>query len=409
MRLYSEEKRREKDLMSAADAAHRANEAKSEFLSQMSHDIRTPMNIIMGFANIALQHADDAQKVKECLEKIEVSGGNLQALIDDVLDISRIESGEFKIVPQPMELGELFDFYCQAALGMANEKKLTFTGRMHNIAHNTLVADSVRMGQVYMNLLSNAVKYTPEGGKVQFEVYEEPAETDGDIRLVSIVRDSGIGMTKEFMGEMYSAFSRAVDTRVNRVRGSGLGLSIVKKIVDLMGGTIEAESKLRQGTTFRMILTLPVAEEGSAQCIEEAQEPARLPERGVDVLVAEDNALNYEVVAEQLAPYGVRCHRAENGRDCVQQFAASQPDEIDAILMDMQMPEMNGLEATAAIRGMARSDAQRIPIIALTANAYQEDAQKCLDAGMNVHLSKPINMERAVRTIAECMEAQRSK
>ena len=228
MRLYSEEKRREKDLMSAADAARRANEAKSEFLSRMSHDIRTPMNVIMGFTNIALQHADDSDKMKECLEKIRVSGSNLQELIDDVPDISRIESGEFKIVSQPVKLPELFDFYCQAI--------------------------------------------------------------------------AGIGMTPEIMEQMYSAFSRAVDTRVNKVRGSGLGLAIVKKIVDLM---------------------------------------------------------------------------------------------------DMQMPVMNGLEATAAIRKLDSETAKHIPIIALTANAYHEDIQKCLAAGMNAHLSKPINIDRAVRTIQE--------
>ena len=226
MRLYREEKRREKDLMSAADAARRANEAKSEFLSRMSHDIRTPMNVIMGFTNIALQHADDSDKMKECLEKIRVSGSNLQELIDDVPDISRIESGEFKIVSQPVKLPELFDFYCQAI--------------------------------------------------------------------------AGIGMTPEFMEQMYSAFSRAVDTRVNKVRGSGLGLAIVKKIVDLM---------------------------------------------------------------------------------------------------DMQMPVMNGLEATAAIRKLDSETAKHSPIIALTANAYHEDIQKCLAAGMNAHLSKPINIDRAVRTI----------
>lgn len=243
MRLYSEEMRREKDLMSAADAARRANEAKSEFLSRMSHDIRTPMNVIMGFTNIALQHADDSDKMKECLEKIRVSGSNLQELIDDVPDISRIESGEFKIVSQPVKLPELFDFYCQTI--------------------------------------------------------------------------AGIGMTPEFMEQMYSAFSRAVDTRVNKVRGIGIGLAIVKKIVDLMGGAIEAESKVGKGTTFRVTLDLPAAADDAET--EEHTETAK-----------------------------------------------------------------------------------HIPIIALTANAYHEDIQKCLAAGMNAHLSKPINIDRAVRTIIEC-------
>ena len=266
----------------------------------MSHDIRTPMNVIMGFTNIALQHADDSDKMKECLEKIRVSGSNLQELIDDVPDISRIESGEFKIVSQPVKLPELFDFYCQAIAGMAEAKNIRFSGKLHDISHNVLLSDQIRLGQIYMNLHSNAVKYTPENGDVKFEVYEEKLAESGKVRLVSVVSDTGIGMTPEFMKQMYSAFSRAVDTRVNKVRGSGLGLAIVKKIVDLM---------------------------------------------------------------------------------------------------DMQMPVMNGLEATAAIRKLDSETAKHSPIIALTANAYHEDIQKCLAAGMNAHLSKPINIDRAVRTI----------
>lgn len=315
MRLYSEEKRREKDLMSAADVARRANEAKSEFLSRMSHDIRTPMNVIMGFTNIALQHADDSDKMKECLEKIRVSGSNLQELIDDVLDISRIESGKFKIVSQPVKLPELFDFYCQAIAGMAEAKNIRFSGKLHDISHNVLLlSDQIRLGQIYMNLLSNAVKYTPENGDVKFETYEEKLAESGKVRLVSVVSDTGIGMTPEFMEQMYSAFSRAVDTRVNKVRGSGLGLDIVKKIVDLMDGEIEAESKVGKGTTFRVTLDLPAAADDAET--EEHTETAK-----------------------------------------------------------------------------------HSPIIALTANAYHEDIQKCLAAGMNAHLSKPINIDRAVRTI----------
>lgn len=317
MRLYSEEKRREKDLMSAADEARRANGAKSEFLSRMSHDIRTPMNVIMGFTNIALQHADDPGKMKECLEKIRVSGSNLQELIDDVPDISRIESGEFKIVSQPVKLPELFDFYCQAIAGMAEAKNIRFSGKLHDISHNVLLSDQIRLGQIYMNLHSNAVKYTPENGDVKFEVYEEKLAESGKVRLVSVVSDTGIGMTPEFMEQMYSAFSRAVDTRVNKVRGSGLGLAIVKKIVDLMGGAIEAESKVGKGTTFRVTLDLPAAADDAET--EEHTETAK-----------------------------------------------------------------------------------HLPIIALTANAYHEDIQKCLAAGMNAHLSKPINIDRAVRTIIEC-------
>ena len=358
----------------------------------MSHDIRTPMNVIMGFTNIALQHADDSDKMKECLEKIRVSGSNLQELIDDVLDISRIESGEFKIVSQPVKLPELFDFYCQAIAGMAEAKNIRFSGKLHDISHNVLL---------YMNLLSNAVKYTPENGDVKFEVYEEKLAESGKVRLVSVVSDTGIGMTPEFMEQMYSAFSRAVDTRVNKVRGSGLGLAIVKKIVDLMGGAIEAESKVGKGTTFRVTLDLPAAAD-DAETEEHTETAITLPEKPLTVLVAEDNDLNYEITAEQLRGYRVHCVRTVNGQDCLQRIEQAAPDEFDAILMDMQMPVMNGLEATAAIRKLDSETAKNIPIIALIANAYHEDIQKCLAAGMNAHLSKPINLDRAVRTIIEC-------
>ena len=378
-----------------------ANQAKSEFLTRMSHDIRTPMNVIMGFTNIALQHADDSDKMKECLEKIRVSGSNLQELIDDVLDISRIESGEFKIVSQLVKLPELFDFYCQAIAGMAEAKNIRFSGKLHDISHNVLLSDQIRLGQIYMNLLSNAVKYMPENGDVKLEVYEEKLAESGKVRLVSVVSDTGIGMTPEFMEQMYSAFSRAVDTRVNKVRGSGLGLAIVKKIVDLMGGAIGAESKVGKGTTFRVTLDLPAAAD-DAETEEHTETAITLPEKPLTVLVAEDNDLNYEITAEQLRGYRVHCVRAVNGQDCLQRIEQAAPDEFDAILMDMQMPVMNGLEATAAIRKLDSETAKNIPIIALIANAYHEDIQKCLAAGMNAHLSKPINIDRAVRTIIEC-------
>ena len=204
----------------------------------MSHDIRTPMNVIMGFTNIALQHADDSDKMKECLEKIRVSGSNLQELIDDVLDISRIENEEFKIVSQPVKLPELFDFYCQAIAGMAEAKNIRFSGKLHDISHNVLLSDQIRLGQIYMNLLSNAVKYMPENGDVKLEVYEEKLAESGKVRLVSVVSDTGIGMTPEFMEQMYSAFSRAGDTRVNKVRGSGLGLAVCDEIITRSGGTL---------------------------------------------------------------------------------------------------------------------------------------------------------------------------
>ena len=400
VRQTSEEKRREEKWIVAAEEAQRANEAKSEFLSRMTHDIRTPMNVIVGFTNIARQHLNEPEKLKDCLDKIQMSGENLGQLVDDVLDISRIESGRFEIAVQPVDLHELFVFYRQTVRGMLVEKRLNFTSEIHDLPFPRLMGDRVRLGQICMNLLSNAVKYTPEGGSVRFEIFERPAEA-GQVELVTVVQDTGIGMTPEFMEQMYTQFSRAVDTRVNKVQGTGLGLAIVKKIVDLMGGTIEAESAPQQGTTFTVRLTLPVADPTDMALTVEA---VGLPDRTLQLLVAEDNDLNYEIADEQLAEYGLHCVRAVDGRDAVEQFRAARPDAFDAILMDLQMPGMNGLEATAAIRALNHPQAQTIPIIALTANAYQEDAARCIAAGMNAHLSKPLDVGRLLRTLAELIQ-----
>ena len=403
IRLFSEEKRREKYFISALEEANRANMAKSDFLSRMSHDIRTPMNVILGFANIALEHRDDPEKMRECLEKIRISGGNLQQLINDILDISRIESGELKLTSQPMDVYELFDFYKQTITDVAEQKNLRFEAKIHDIVHRTLLADQVQLGQIYMNLLSNAVKYTPGGGMVGFELYEQALPDGRDVRLVCVVKDTGIGIAPEYMKEMYSAFSRAVDTRVNKVRGSGLGLAIVKKIVDLMNGTIEVESEVQKGTVFRVSIDLPyVREETVPKETEEGETEPGLPSRQLTILVAEDNDLNYEIVAEQMQLYGITCVHAVDGAECVQRFTAD-PNAFDVILMDMQMPVMNGLEAAAAIRRLPGRKAKQIPIIALTANAYEEDVRRCMEAGMDAHLSKPLDMKKAVRTIAELL------
>lgn len=403
VRFISEEKRRERYWIVAAEEANKANAAKSDFLSRMSHDIRTPMNVIMGFTNIALQHINEPEKLRNYLVKIQKSGFNLQQLIDNVLDISRIESGNMKLASQPVNISDLFDFYKQTMVSNDIEKHLSFDCVKHDIEHNILLGDRLRIGQIYSNLLSNAVKYTPDGGTVHFEVYEEKLPEADKVRLVSIVSDTGIGMTPEFMKDMYSEFSRAVDTRVNRVRGSGLGLSIVKKLVDLMGGTISVQSKVQQGTTFRIAFDLPFFPEEIAEIADEFEQKddgaADIANKGVTVLIAEDNELNYEIVAEQLEMFSVKSVRAVNGAECVKIFSESAPGTFDAILMDMQMPVMNGVEAATAIRDLPMPQAKTIPIIAVTANAYQEDIQRCIAAGMNSHISKPINIKDVIRMI----------
>lgn len=406
IRVISEEKRREKYLIDAVEEANRANEAKSEFLSRMSHDIRTPMNAIMGFTRVARNHLHEPDKILDCLDKINLSGSNLQQLINDVLDISRIESGEFRIDSEPVKLSELCKLYEQNIRGTAEDKNQKFICNRHDIIYDTVLSDRLRIGQIYMNLLSNAVKYTPKGGTVELEVYEEPFPDKDKIRLVSIVRDNGIGMSEKFMKEMYSQFSRAIDTRVNKVQGSGLGLAIVKKIVDQMNGTIEATSRLHEGTTFRVTLDVPfIREQEVSETTAEIPFFKLRPSRIIKtLLIAEDNDLNYEILEEQLEMYGIHCGRAVNGKECVQLFEIDPSGTYDAILMDMQMPVMNGLDATRAIRRLPSPESKQIPIIALTANAYLEDVQKCKEAGMNDHMSKPVQIEQIIRTVERWMK-----
>ncbi len=395
IRLISEEKRRERYWITAAEEANKANDAKSEFLSRMSHDIRTPMNVIMGFVRIAQQNLENSDKVRDCLDKISMSGKNLQQLVDDVLDISRIESGEFKLISQSVDIPALIEYYHQTMIGFDAGKGVLIHCSTHDISCRFLMVDPLRLGQIYTNLLSNAIKYTPSGGNVLFEVYEEQISSE-KVQLVSVIKDTGIGMTPDFMEKMYSEFSRAVDTRVNKVRGSGLGLAIVKRLVDLMGGEIRAESEVGKGTTFTVTLPLLIGEEKEA---EDQKPTAQISSNHIHtLLVAEDNELNYEIMEEQLKEYQITCFHAENGAECVQMFSDS-PFRYDAILMDMQMPLMNGMEASKRIREMDIPEAKVIPIIAVTANAYHEDIKMCLQSGMNAHISKPVDAENVIRTV----------
>ncbi len=322
-----------------------------------------------------------------------------------MLDIARIESGEFRIESVPVDLCKLVTSFGHTMQSATRGKNIAFHIDLHDIAHNILLTDQMRLRQIYTNLLSNAAKYTQNGGKIEFEVYEETLPAPDRIRLVSIVRDTGIGMDAEYMKQMFTQFSRAVDTRVNKVRGSGLGLSIVKKIVDLMDGKIDVQSKPGEGTTFRVAIDLPFS---AGDTVPDAQpeQAVTLPVKPLTLLIAEDNELNYEIVAEQLAVRGIHCVRAENGVECVREFESAAADDFDAILMDMQMPEMNGPEAAAAIRASGHPAAKRIPIIALTANAYREDIEKCLHSGMNAHLSKPININHVLKTVVDLLPKQ---
>ena len=419
IRIISEEKRREKYWIVAAEEANRANAAKSDFLSRMSHDIRTPMNVIMGFVNLAKQQliqisdttdsipdasylTSDLEKLKDYLNKIQISGTHLQQLVNDILDMSRIESGNLELSVQPMKISETIAFLKQTIFSSQDQKSLNFVYKEHHIPYDTILADSLRLGQIYMNLLSNAVKYTPEGGTISLEIYEEVIPDSQNIRLISVISDTGIGMSPEFMQVMYSDFSRAVDTRVNKVRGSGLGLSIVKKLVDLMGGTIEVASELHHGTTFRLTFEFPYNTDADTSTNNTGYDfLPTLSDRPLTLLVAEDNELNFEILSEQLKPYKIHCIHAEDGKECLQIFKTSGDLAFNAILMDMQMPVMSGVEASIAIRSLDLPYASSVPIIATTANAYQEDIQECMNAGMNAHLSKPLDIDKLIRILGK--------
>ena len=396
--LISDQKRREHYWILIAEEANKANAAKSEFLSRMSHDIRTPMNAIMGLISIAKHHPGDLQKLQDCLEKIGSAGQTLQQLVNDVLDFNQIESGKLKIRPQETRISEICGAIMETLTGAAENKKLTFTYIPHNITYDNIVADPLRLNQIYTNLLSNAIKYTPEGGEVRFDV-SETVLPEKKVRVTAVIEDTGIGMSEDFMKEMYTEFARAVDTRVNKERGSGLGLAIVKQIVDLMHGEIQAKSALGKGTKFTVTVDVPYLEGTEVENEPLSEEDVCMMCEGKHILMAEDNDLNYEIAAELLEAHGIQSTRAENGAVCVEKFQKAKPGTYDAILMDMQMPVMDGPEAAAAIRMLNRPDAKTMPIIAVTANAYHEDIEKCLAAGMNEHLSKPLDIHQVILTM----------
>lgn len=406
--IYKEQEIADKELI--AEEANRANEAKTEFLSRMAHDIRTPMNAVMGFAEIAEKHVDDSEKVTEYLGKIRTAGRFLQQIVDDVLDLTRIESGRMTLNPEVVSIHGFLEEYFDIMKEIQMDKNLRFKCDFHDIIHSYLIFDSLRLKQIYMNLLSNAVKYTPEGGEVRFEVFEEEIPDSTDLKLVSVISDTGIGMSEEYMQKMYDKFTRAVDTRVNEVRGSGLGLSIVKGIVDEMKGTIEVESRPGKGTTFRIELIIPwrdKTEDTKDSFLAKTERPF-FRNRNVKILVAEDNELNYEVAEELLKSYGITCERAENGHVCIRKFNDSELFEYQAILMDVQMPVMNGIEATKKLRLLKRKDAQTVPVIALTANAFKTDMECCLAAGMTAHLSKPLDVRELIKILYKHLHGEES-
>ena len=525
-----------KRLQITASKAESANKAKTDFLSTMSHDIRTPMNAIIGFTAIAEKNLGDVDSTKESLRKISLASNHLLTLINDILDISKVESGNLKLSPLTFSIVETVENLMNISQPMIKEKNIEFSFHINQIEKEYLYTDQLRLNQIYINILSNAIKYTEPGGSVSVDLREEKSDIQDHIRLTYAVADTGIGMSPEFMESMYTPFSRQVDSRVNSIQGTGLGLAITKQMVELLGGTIDCQSEQGKGTTFTVTLDIPVADrqledmqlepidvlivdddvvmlqtatdtlESLGASVEQANSGLeaigmiehrhlsgkdynvvivdwKMPEidgletisrirseidasvpillisaydwsdiedkakeagangfvtkplfkstlydkinnligkeskvvepeddysdlQGLNILVAEDNDINWEIISAMLSMFGINSDRAENGQVCVDMISKAEEGKYTLIFMDIQMPEMNGLDATRAIRKLENSWASSIPIVAMTADAFSENIMECMDAGMDGHIAKPIDVKLVIKEIRRIKEGK---
>ena len=395
-----ERKLHSQQLAQALQAAQIASESKTTFLSNMSHDIRTPMNAVLGFTTLLDRDAENPVKVREYTKKITASGQHLLSLINDILDVSKIESGKVVLNLEEFALSDVISSVDAIIQPMAKAKHQQFHLEVTGIRHEYLVGDETRINQILINLLSNAVKYTPEGGQIwlRFIGLKQRSSQYEHIRIE--VEDNGYGMTPEYLEIIFDAFTRAENSTTNKVQGTGLGMALTKSIVELMGGTIEVSSQVDQGTLCQVDLELRVLEQAPGRAPEPEPEETNILQ-GMRFLAAEDNEINAEILSELLSLEGASCEVVANGQLAVERFQEAAPGEFDAILMDVQMPVMNGHEASRAIRAMEREDAGRIPIIAMTANAFAEDEKAALDAGMDAHVAKPLNMELLKKVIRQ--------
>ena len=383
----------------AFQVAQEANRSKSSFLANMSHDIRTPMNAIIGMTSLIRYDASDKDKVIEYADKIDTSSQHLLGIINEVLDMSKIEAGktvfkysDFSILDFIQELDTIFR-------SQISEKKQTLTITKENIRHEWVNGDQVHLMQIFSNLLSNAIKYTQEGGEIQLLAEECESNSSVYAKYRFLVCDNGMGMSADFKDRIFDAFTRAENSLTNKIQGTGLGMAITKNLV--MGGTIDVESEPGQGSCFEVFMDLKIAEERSVSPASQAETEEQNGNilKGMRFLCAEDNELNAEILTELLKIEGAECTICENGKRVLETFEQSVPGDYDMILMDVQMPVMNGYEATKAIRRSSHELAKTIPIIAMTANAFSEDIQHSLAAGMNAHISKPVDMKTLEKTI----------
>ncbi len=407
----AERARHQEELARALHDAEVANESKSAFLANMSHDIRTPMNAVIGFTTLLMKEADNPEKVRECASRIIASGNHLLDLINDVLDMSKIESGKATITLAEFDLADSLHAIEAIVTPLAEAKHQTLHTEVSGIDRERFIGDETHLNQVLINLLSNAVKYTPDGGTIHLRFLGGKVHASQYQPLTIEVEDTGYGMTPEFLEHVFDSFTRAEDSTTNKIQGTGLGLSITKSLVELMGGSIEVTSEVGVGSLFRVRLELQVAEEDTAAGTPESPDQRRATEadsaacanalQGKHFLAAEDNAFNALLLEELLELEGATVEIADNGQIAVERMQQAAPGEFDAILMDVQMPVMNGHEATRAIRQLSREDAESLLIIAMTADAFVEDERAALAAGMNYHIAKPINIDELKRVVFE--------
>ena len=402
-------------LKTAVEAAENASKAKSTFLSNMSHDIRTPMNAIIGFATLAVSNIDNREKVRDYLGKILSSGNHLLSLINDVLDMSWIESGKLHLEETEVNLPEVLHDLKTIVCGQVQEKQLDLFMDVIDVTNEDVFCDKTRLNQVMLNLLSNAIKFTPAGGTISVRLTQLHGAPAGKGMYEIRVKDNGIGVSQEFSEHIFEPFERERSSTVSRIQGTGLGLAISKNIIDMMGGTIEVHSEENKGTEFIIQLTLRL-QETPLTAFGQKQEQLLdgiLPLfhkntdfQGKRLLLVEDNDLNREIVEEILSKYGFLVEPAENGAVAVEKLKNSQPGDFDLVLMDIQMPIMDGYEATKAIRGLEDPNLANIPILAMTANVFEEDRKAAMENGMNGFLSKPIVLAEVIRALQSILKSQ---
>lgn len=386
-------------LQEALEATRKASQAKSDFLFSMSHDIRTPLNSILGFNELAKKHMDDRKYLADCLDKVSMSGNHLLSLVNDVLDMSKIEAGKLELIEKPECIRTRNEQLVTIIKELAFGKSIDFKYEYVNLSAEYIVCDALRLNQILLNILSNAVKYTPVGGKITYTIEQKEILRGDRVSLSFKVSDTGIGMSEEFLSRIFDVFERERNSTMSGVEGTGLGMSIVKQLVEMMQGTISVDSRVGSGTTVECLMVFPMAK-GIPDEEEGQEEIVSFPE-GKRVLIVDDNVLNREIGCELLKDMNLLVEEASDGQEALDMIAHSAPGYFDAVLIDVQMPIMDGYEATRRIRALDNAQLANIPIIAMTANSFEEDKKNAFEAGMNEHLSKPVNPKEVAATLSK--------